>query len=150
MADEPINPPAVSDAQQRITDLSTKVKNASDERDAAKALAETAAAEKATMEKERDFYATFTDTVATNPGAKEHKDEILAKVKSGYTIEDATFAVLGKAGKLGNQVVDRAPHGGSADTALPSGGQKTPGEMTQAERRAELIKAQDRGDISLS
>ncbi len=139
MADEPIIQPVVetvvTPAQERITELSDKVKTTATERDTEKAARETA-------EKERDFYAGFSDVVATNPAAASHKDDILAKVKSGYTVEDATYAVLGKAGKLGTQkpIAPQSPAGGSAVVTPPQGGSKTPNEMTQAERRAALEK----------
>ena len=107
MADEletTLNEP--SEVEKRIKSLSGKVKETADERDNAKAEAESARAAEAEAKRERDFYAGFSDVVATNPSAKDHKDEILSKVKSGYTVEDATYAVLGKAGKLGSTPVD--------------------------------------------
>lgn len=123
-------------AQERITELSDKVKTTAQERDEALSKAQTA-------EKERDFYVGFSDVVSTNPAAKDHKDDILAKVKSGYTVEDATYAVLGKAGKLGGMIKAPdpvMPAGGSAVTNPPQGGTKSVSEMTQAERREELSK----------
>lgn len=142
MADEPVIPEIIqttpepkNPAQERITELSDKVKTTSQERDEAISKAQA-------TEKERDFYAGFSDVVATNPEAASHKDDILAKVKSGYTVEDATYAVLGKAGKLGNTkpIVPQSPAGGSAVVTPPQGGTKTPAEMTQSERRAQLEK----------
>lgn len=143
MADEIVVPeiiqtapePVKNPAQERITELSGLVKTTSQERDEAVSKAQIA-------EKERDFYAGFSDVVATTPEAAGHKDDILAKVKSGYTVEDATYAVLGKAGKLGNTkpVTPQNPAGGSAVVTPPQGGTKTPAEMTQAERREQLSK----------
>lgn len=139
MADEIINQPdqqpvVQTRAEERITELSEKVKLTSQERDELKASKEE-------VTRERDFYAGFSDIVATNPSAKDHKDDILAKVKSGYTVEDATFAVLGKAGKLGTPApVVQNPAGGSATISVPQGGEKTVAEMTQDERRAALSK----------
>lgn len=143
---EPVNP-----TEARITALSGKVREASNERDAAKLLADTKTAEAAEAIKERDFYAAFSDVVSTNPAAKDHKDEILAKVKSGYTTEDATFAVLGKAGKLGAPAVERqSPAGGSAQTTVTGSPVKTPQEMSRDERRAALMEAEKRGDLSMN
>jgi len=143
--DDILNDP--SESQKRIKDLSGKVKETSEERDAANAAREAAEAKALEAQRERDFYAGFTDVVATNPQAKDHKDEILAKVKGGYSMEDATVAVLAKAGKLAPAappVVDTKPiTGGSASTIIPQGGQKTHAEMTQQERRAELEKILD-------
>lgn len=124
----------VSRAEERITQLSTNLKTTATERDTEKARAEAA-------EKERDFYAGFSDIVATNPAAKEHKDDILSKVKSGYTVEDATFAVLGKAGKLGAQApVSQSPAGGSATNAITGTAEKSVGEMSRQEMRDKLAQ----------
>lgn len=136
----PVNP-----VEARITDLSSKVKTASEERDAALAR-ETAANKKA------EFNEGFVDVVTEFSAAKEHKTEIEEKFKAGYTVKDATFAVLGAAGKLGAPKVDRQPiGGGSASTTItaPSGGKEI-SNMTQAERKEALQEAQRRGDLSLT
>lgn len=138
MADETITQPApepVNPAQERITELSEKVKTTSTERD--EALAKASAAERKAA-----FAEGYADIVASNPAAKEFKAEIEAKVNSGLSVEDASWAVLGKAGKLGNTRMTEpmTPAGGSAVVTPPQGGNKTPGEMTQAERRAQLEK----------
>src|SRR3990167_1056529 len=99
---EPSSEP--SEAQKRITQLSEKVRLTSEERDEKEKLLKAETEKSAGLEKERNFYQGFSDIVSTNPAAKDHRDEILSKVKGGYTVEDATFAVLGKAGKLGQQV----------------------------------------------
>ena len=132
-----------TEAQKRITQLSEKVRLTSEERDEKARLLGEESSKREAAEKERDFYAGFSDVVSTNPLAKDHKDDILAKVKSGYTVQDATFAVLGAAGKLGNTLAPtpQSPAGGSSPTALPQGGVKPIGEMTQDERRDELAKA---------
>lgn len=141
MADEPITNPSPetqpeSRAQERITQLSEKVKQEAE----ARTKAEAAAAE---ATRERDFYAKFSDLVASNPAAKDHKDDILSKVKSGYEVEDATFAVLGKAGKLGTQARPEPenPAGGSAVTQTAQPSEKKVSEMTQDERRKALEDA---------
>lgn len=146
-----ITQPEVSETETRIKDLSGKVKKASEERDLAKTAAETAAAEKAEAIKERDFYASFSDVVSTHPAAKEHKEEILAKVKAGYDVEDATVSVLNKAGKLVPKPVEKeSPAGGSAATAITNAPNKTYKEMTQAEKKAAILEAEQRGDISMT
>ena len=133
----------VSEAEKRIKQLSEKVRLTSEERDEKDNLLKAESEKRAAAERERDFYASFSDTVASNPAAKDHKDEILGKVKSGYTIQDATFAVLGAAGKLGGTVVTppetQSPAGGSATTNASITDKKVT-EMTQAERRAILEK----------
>jgi hypothetical protein len=146
MADETITQPTpvpaapeVSPAQERITQLSDKVKTVSEEKD--KALADASAAEKRAT-----FAEGFADVLGTQPAAKDHKDEIKAKVLAGLSVEDATFAVLGKAGKLGNAPIapiPTTPAGGSAATVPAQTGEKSIGDMTQAERRAEIAKTLD-------
>lgn len=139
MADEQINQPVTpaetpSRAEERITQLSEKVRI---EAEARKAAEEKAAA----AERKAAFAEGYADMVATNPAAKEFKADIEAKVSAGYTVEDATLAVLAKAGKLG-AVAQEIPNpaGGSAATVTPQGGEKPIAEMTQAERRAKLEK----------
>lgn len=157
MADETIIPPAPEHenrAQERITQLSEKVRLTSEERDEKNRLLEVEGAKNTELTRERDFYQGFSDVVATNPAAKDHKEDILAKVKSGYTVEDATFAVLGKAGKLGVQA-PAAPTqqiaGGSAPITVPQGGtNKAPHEMSREELRTAVLEAEKRGDIALT
>lgn len=137
MADEQIItlPSEPSRAEERIKELSDKVKTTSEERDVKSRELEAA-------NRERDFFKSFSDVVATNPAAKDHQDAILEKVKGGYTAEDATFAVLGKAGLLGGQPVQQQATqvaGGSAVTNVQSG-EKPMSEMTQSDRREQLAK----------
>lgn len=123
--------PTVS--QERITELSDKVKTEAEGRQ----TAETKAAD---AERRATFAEGFVEVVATHPEAKDHKDEIKEKVLKGYSVQDATFAVLGAAGKLGGVVTPPQVAGGSATTAMPQSGEKPISEMTQAERRAQLEK----------
>ena len=148
--DEIIEQP--SESQKRITQLSDKVRTTAEERDTANTAKAEAEAKTAELQRERDFYAGFADVVSTNPVAKDHKDDILEKVKSGYTVEDATFAVLGKAGKLGAPapVEMKSPAGGSAPNQIIQGGIKSASEMTQVERREALMSAEKNGDISFN
>lgn len=94
------------------------------------------------LERENAFNSGFVDVLGAYPMAKDHKDEIKAKVLSGYTAEDAALAVLGKAGKLAAPPVatPQNPAGGSAST-VPQTGQKTPQQMSQSERRDILAGA---------
>jgi hypothetical protein len=156
MADEIITTPStettsyeVSETEKRIKQLSEKVRLTAEERDEKDSLLQQQSAKIAEVERERDFFASFSDVVASNPAAKEHKDEILAKVRSGYTTEDATFAVLGKAGKLPSQIPlpPDSPAGGSADTAPSSGGAKEVRDMTQAEKLSALRALEQSGDL---
>ena len=154
MAEDPLTGLEIqpSESEKRIKQLSEKVRLTSEERDEQARLLAVESGKTATAEKERDFYQGFSDVVSSNPMAKDHKDEIKAKVLSGYTVEDATFAVLGKAGKLGQPKIEepQSPAGGSAPTTPPQSGVKSPQEMTQEERKAALLEAQARGDIALT
>jgi hypothetical protein len=141
MADESINQPEPiveapkepSRAEERITQLSDKVRQEAEGRVAAEAKATEA-------ERKAAFAEGFVDIVATNPEAKDFKADIQAKVMAGYSVQDATFAVLGAAGKFGSSPTPTSPAGGSASTTIPQGGDKPVAEMTQDERRAKLAE----------
>lgn len=131
----------VSESEKRIKELSEKVELTSKERDEKDNLIKEGTKKIAELEKENSFHSQFSDMLSAHPNAKTHKDAIKEKVMSGYSVEDATFAVLGKAGALGGtQVEPTNPAGGSADTAMNQTGNKSVSEMTQEERRAILAK----------
>lgn len=142
--------------ERRIKDLSEKVKLTAEERDEKAKLLLEQEAKIATIEKERDFYSSFADSTSKYPAASEHRDAIRDKVLAGYDVEDAVVAVLAKEGKLTTEnrvpevVVNESPAGGSATNTIQGGGEKTLGEMSRDEKRAELIKAESRGDLSIS
>lgn len=136
----------INKTEERITKLSSKVKLTAEERDAEKNRADTA-------EKERDFFKGFTNVTTKYTNAHEYQDKIWEKVQVGYTVEDATVSVLNAEGKLVPTPVAPPPPpppaaGGSASVTLPDGGAKSPGQMTQAERRSALIDAEKRGELS--
>lgn len=127
--------------EERITDLSSKVKTASEERDAAIARATAA-------EKKAAFAEGFADVVAANPAAKDHKADIEAKVTAGLSLQDATYAVLGAAGKLGTPQVARTPvAGGSASTPISIQPSKELQTMSQPELRAAFLAEVEKGNI---
>lgn len=137
--------------EKRIKDLSEKVRLTSEERDELKKLSDEKDTKLNEATRERDFFKGFSTVVSKHPAASEHQDDILAKVKSGYSVEDATYAVLGAAGKLGGTqqpIVDN-PAGGSAVTQHPSS-EKGVGELSRDEKRAKLLEAEQRGDIQMS
>lgn len=140
-------------AEERIKTLSSKVKETSQERDAAKAAQEASEAARLAAEKDRDFYAALPDVATKYPGSLEYKDKIKEKVGAGYTVEDAAVAVLNAEGKLTPSTPPPPPPqpaaGGSAVNNLGTG-TKSVAEMTQQERRQGLVDAEKRGDISLS
>lgn len=140
MADDPIIP-STSPAEDRIKQLSDKVELTAKERDEKDNQLKESNTKIATLEKENAFNSGFADMLGTHSAAKDHKDEIKAKAMAGYSVEDATLAVLAKAGKLG-VAPTTAPHvaGGSAATTMPQGAQKEVKDMTLAEKRAQLEK----------
>lgn len=134
-----------SDAEVRIKELSNKVKLTANERDEQKKLATLLASEKEGAEKDRDFYSEFVDVVTEHPQAKDFKEQILVKVRSGYSVKDATITELVNAGKFSATVKQEAPAnpaGGSANTELPpQGGSKPINEMNREEKRKALEEA---------
>lgn len=139
---------------KRIQSLSSKVAEASKERDDATAKAAAEADRASSLEKERDFYASFSQNVTKYPAASEYQDKIKEKVLAGYSQEDAIVSVLNAEGKFSPTApAPAAPApaaGGSAPIALPTEGSKSPAEMSRDERRNALMEAEKRGDISLS
>ena len=136
---------------KRIKDLSEKVRLTTEERDEQKRLLGERDVKIAELERENAFNSGFVDVLTKHPMAKDHKDDILVKVKGGYSVEDATYAVLGKVGKLGQPPpppVDN-PAGGSAVNS-PVLGEKTLKELTRDEKRAKLVELEARGDISIT
>ena len=136
--------------EKRIKDLSEKVRLTSEERDEQKRLLGERDTKIAELERENTFNSGFVDVLTNHPMAKDHKDDILAKVKGGYSIEDATYAVLGKAGKLGQPTPPKEnPAGGSAVNP-PVPGEKTLNELSRDEKRTKLLDLEARGDISIN
>lgn len=136
----------INKTELRIKNLSSKVRDTSAERDAAKTAAEAAEARATAAEKKVEFLGSFTD-ISLKPeyqGASEYRDAIEEKVLNGYTIEDATVSVLNANGRLQPQVQQQDTRpitagGGSAATVLTDTGTKPVSEMTQAERREALL-----------
>lgn len=137
--------------KNRFETLSEKVILTSKEKDVAedKAKAESDRASKA--EKERDFYKDFSKISVKYPQANDHQDKILEKVNAGYSMKDATISVLDDAGQLmpitaGTQTIRPSNiAGGSAANSMIDYGDKSPGEMTQDERRNALMQAEKEG-----
>lgn len=142
MADDTITqPPVSSPAEDRIKQLSEKVEVTAKERDEKDGQLKDRDTKIASLEKENAFSNEFADILGTHSAAKDHKDEIKAKVLSGYSVEDATLAVLAKAGKLGAVETPIAQvAGGSAATTMQSGAQKELKDMSLAEKRGVLEK----------
>ena len=153
MAEEIIEEPINNPVEKRIKDLSEKVKLTATERDELKTLNGELEGKITTANKERDFFKDFSASSARYPQATEYQDAIKEKVMSGYTVEDATVAVLAKENKLSNYTPPApkqvSPAGGSATNNISQGGEKSLSEMNREEKRAELLKMEDEeGGIS--
>lgn len=156
MADElilDIESEDINKTQERIKNLSSKVKTTAQERDMALEREKEAMSKAQLAEKERDFYAGFADIYPKYNAAPQYKEQIKEKVMAGYSVEDATVAVLNKEGKLTSAPPAPPPPpppaaGGSASTVLPDGGTKPLTELSRDEKRNALLEAEKRGDIS--
>ena len=132
-AEEPEEKPSRSD--NRFKDLADKVKTTSEERDQATAKA-------TALEKELEFHKGFSKITSKFSNASDYEDKIKEKVLAGADAEEATVAILYKAGKLdmGQAPTPRSsPAGGSASTTMTSG-EKNLSDMTQAEKKEALIQ----------
>lgn len=148
MADEP-NEQNENQVETRIKELSQKVKLTSEERDEQKRLNEEATSKLTQTEKERDFYASFADSIAQYPQAKDYRDTIRDKVLAGYNVEDAVVATLAKEGKLEAPKQEReSPAGGSATTTPSNEAPKKFSEMNRDELKAKLAEAEKDGAIA--
>ena len=138
--------------EKRIKDLSEKVRLTSEERDEQKKLLSERDKKIAELERENAFSSGFVDMLSSHSAAKDHKDEIKEKVLKGYSVEDATLAVLGKVGKLSQPPPPKPenPAGGSAVTQPLVGNQKTVKDLSREEKRQQLLEAETRGDISMT
>jgi hypothetical protein len=135
--------------KNRFNKLTEKVGQEAKAREAAETKAAEEAAGRLAAEKERDFYASFSDSTSQYPEAAAHKDAIKEKVMAGYSVEDATVAILAKEGKLQNYTPPaprmESPAGGSATTAMRNDFDKSPNEMSRDEKRAELLRIEQEG-----
>lgn len=139
--------------EKRIKDLSGKVRSTAEERDVAKAAAEKAEAEKQAALKDAEFYKNFSTVASKYQGAGEFQDKIREKSALGLSVDEATILVMTQEGKYTPPVIQapkESPAGGSSATTLKGGGEKSVNEMTQDERRAQLMEAERRGDIGLT
>lgn len=140
-----------SKVEKRIKQLSNKVKLTSTERDQLAKAKQKLEVERDTAKKEVEFYSAFSDTTDKYPVAKEFKDKIKEKVLAGYSVEDAAVSVLAKEGRLEAPLPARDnPAGGSATNPPMTGESKPLKDMSLEEKRTEVLKAMDRGDISLT
>lgn len=139
--------------EKRIKDLSEKVKLTAEERDEQKRLLQERDTKISGLEKERDFLNSFGDAMAKYPDAISHKEGIKDKVLKGYSMEDAITSTLiseGKYNPVKKEIPLENPAGGSATTQPIIGGEKSISELTRDEKRAKLIEAEQKGDLSIT
>lgn len=139
---------------KRIKSLNDKVRVTAEDRDEKDRLLKEKLSENENLVKERDFLNSFGDQIGKHPEAAQFKDQIKERVLKGYSIEDATSAVLVAEGKY-NPPQGPPPSieniaGGSAPTLHQAGGEKSVSQLSREEKRAKLMEAEQRGDISVS
>lgn len=142
----------INKVEKRIKSLSEKVKLTSEERDELAKAKQELEVKNSNISKERDFYKGFNQVSAKYPGASEYQDKILEKVNAGYDVEDATISILAKEGKYTPtqpKAESERAAGGSAATSLKGNDSKTPQEMSQDERRAQLLEMEAKGEFGL-
>lgn len=107
---------------------------------------------------ERDtavFENSFNQIASTYPKATEHKDAIQAKVKAGYSVDDATIAVLQKEGKLmtADEIKKKETAGedlGGSNHTPDLGNRNTGDKEPTVEEAAQAFRdAEARGEIGL-
>jgi hypothetical protein len=138
--------------KNRFQQLSEKVILTSKEKEEAQALAKQESDARLNAEKERDFYKDFSNNVTKYPNASEYQDQILEKVKSGYSTEDAMVSVLAKEGKL-NASYEQPVHqpsgqveGGSAPTSFEGG--RSLADMKPEDKLSALTELDRNGDLA--
>jgi len=140
--------------EKRIKDLSEKVKLTAEERDEHKRLLDEQMQKTAQLEKERDFLNSFGDQLTKFPEASSFKNEIKERVLKGYSVEDATAAVLVAQGKYAPPRKEEPVEnyaGGSATTVHQAAtGEKAFHELSREEKRARLLEAEQRGDLGVN
>ena len=93
--------------QERLTDLSNKVKLTAKERDEQSALVKNQAEEIAQLKRDNEFNNSFSEVSGKFSNASQFKDKIREKVLAGYSVEDATVSVLNREGKLSTPEPER-------------------------------------------
>lgn len=140
---------AIEDKKEPVADNAdiTKIKSDLEKSDKDKEVLSNKVAE---LEFSKDF-----DRLATEyPHAQEKREEIREKVKNGYSVEDATFAVLGREKKLVTRSeIDARENkgrdlGGSSSTVIPRDGSEKP--RTLEELRQDVKDLEARGEIRIS
>lgn len=135
--------------EERFINLNKRAKDAEEAKAQAEKAKQEADAKIAQMEKENNFLSSFSDATAKFPSASEYKDKIKEKVMTGYSVDDATVAILHAEGKLSSTPKMDNVAGGSAPTQITQNANKPLNEMTRDERWGALKEAEKRGDLGL-
>ena len=132
--------------KDRFAKLSEKMTLTAKEKEEAEAKAKTEAEARLKAERERDFFKDFSQVSSKYPGATEYQEQILEKVNSGYSAEDAAISILAKEGKLQSQPTrpDNIA-GGSASTTITDTGEKKIEDMSSDEKRDALLQLEKEG-----
>ena len=136
--------------EERFINLNKGKKEAEAKAEAESKARQEAETKLAQMEKETQFLNSFSDVTAKFPTASEYKDKIKEKVMSGYSVDDATIAILHAEGKLSSTPSFGGVAGGSAPNQITQPQNKTVKEMTSEERWETLREAERRGDIGMN
>lgn len=141
--------PTINKTEERIKNLSSKVRDAAKERDDAKAAAEASDAARIAAENKAAFLESFSDVATKYPGANDLKTQIEERTQKGYSIEDAAVAALAEAGLFAPQQ-NVAPVtsgvGGSAPISV-TGDSRPYSEMSREDKRAALMEADRTGEL---
>lgn len=138
--------------KNRYQKLANDNRTLAQEKEAAEAKVKAEAERAASLEKEANFYKTFSQLSSKHPEATNYQEQILERVNKGYDPEEATLAVLAKEGKLGGftppapQVRPQNVEGGSAMTQMPDG-DKSLDEMSRNEKLDALLELEKSGDL---
>ena len=103
---------------------------------------------KTQLEKERDFYKSFSQISSKHPEASNYQDQILERVNKGMDTEEATVAVLYKEGKL-NVSAPQVDLGNIAGGSAPNtpGVEKDFRDMSLEEKRDVMLELERTGEL---
>lgn len=135
--------------KNRYQTLSDKVKAEGQAREQAEAKAKAEAEARTQAEKSLEFYKTFTKFSAEHPEAINYQDQILEKVNSGLSTEDATLLVLAREGKLLQAPAPQRTQGAEGGSAITNiaDGDKPLNELNQNEKLTALLEMEKNGEL---
>ncbi len=135
--------------KNRFQQLANDKRTLAQEKEQAVAEAQAKAAELGQALKTAEFYKTFSQVSSKHPEAINYQEQILEKVNTGLSTEDATLLILAKEGKLSSQPVERPVEnvaGGSALNQM-SEGDKSPNQLNENEKLQALQEMEKSGEL---